>query len=53
MPLGAEPAPREELQHAGQQHIPADQHRGGMLGLPLSWSLGYPSWSPPVRRKDG
>jgi hypothetical protein len=38
-PLGAEQAPREELQHATQQHIPADQHAGGMLGLPIGGHL--------------
>jgi hypothetical protein len=38
-PLGAEQAPGEELQHATQQHIPADQHAGGMLGLPIGGPL--------------
>jgi hypothetical protein len=38
-PPGAEQAPREELQHAAQQHVPADQHAWGMLGLPID---GHP-----------
>jgi hypothetical protein len=34
-PFGTKEAPGEDLQHPTQQHIPADQHAGRMLGLPI------------------